>query len=79
VTEQEFLYELSEIVGARPGEVALDTELSTLEAWDSVSYLSAMVMIDEKFGVTIDPGTLVNAKSPACLYAALQMIIRRPS
>lgn len=79
MTEQQFISEFSEIVGAAPGEVAPHTELSTLEAWDSVSYLSAMVMIDEKFGVAIGPETLVSAKTPADIYAAVQMILRKAS
>lgn len=79
MTEEQFLSEFSEIVGAAPGEVAPNTELNTLEAWDSVSYLSAMVMIDEKCGVAIGPDTLVNAKTPGDIYAAVQTILRKAS
>jgi acyl carrier protein len=39
------------------------TELSSLETWDSVSYLSTMVLLDERLGVAISPDDLTAAKT----------------
>ena len=64
MTEQEFLAQFTESIGAEPGTIGLDTELDTVEAWDSVGYLAAMTMVDESFGVALNPTRLVNAKTP---------------
>jgi acyl carrier protein len=63
LNRQQFLEEFSEILGVEPGALMPETELSSLETWDSVSYLSTMVLLDEKLGVAITPDELSGAKT----------------
>ena len=61
--KNEFIAEFAEIVDVAPDELKPETELEMLEMWDSVAYLSAMVLIDEELGVTIRPEVLSRAKT----------------
>ena len=61
--KNEFIAEFAEIVDVAPDELKPETELETLEMWDSVAYLSAMVLIDEELGITIRPEVLSRAKT----------------
>lgn len=56
-----------EAIGADPGSIALDTDLSTVEVWDSVAYLAVMTLIDEQMGVPLRPEQLVAAATPASI------------
>lgn len=55
--------EFSEILGVAPADLKPETELISLETWDSVSYLSTMVLLDEKCGVAVAPDLLTAAKT----------------
>ena len=59
MTSEEFLNELAEVLLVEPGTLTPSTELASLETWDSVAYLSVMVMIDDKLGVAM-PGEVLN-------------------
>ena len=61
MNRQQFLEDFSEILGLRAADLTPDTELASLEAWDSVAYLSTMVLLDEKLGVAISPLDLTAA------------------
>ena len=53
--------EFAQIVDVDPKQLSPETELATLEGWDSVAYLSTMVLIDDKLGITLDHESLVEA------------------
>jgi acyl carrier protein len=63
LNKQSFLEEFAEIVGVSTAEITPETQLATLENWDSVSYLSTMVLLDEKLGVAIAPDDLAAART----------------
>ena len=63
MNRQQFLEEFSEILGVSAADLGPSTELSSLETWDSVSYLSTMVLLDEKLGVAISPDELTAART----------------
>jgi len=67
LTDSEFLEQFTEVIGADPGSVQLDTDLNTVEVWDSVAYLSVMTLVDEHFGVMLAPDSLVGATTPAAI------------
>lgn len=67
MTDSEFLSQFVEAIGADPGSIALDTDLSTVEVWDSVAYLAVMTLIDEQMGVPLRPEQLVAAATPASI------------
>ena len=63
MSDQEFLTGFSEVVGSDAAGLSLDTELRTLEGWDSVAYLGTTVLIEEKMGVAIPPDVLVDSST----------------
>lgn len=63
MTVEEFSAEFAEMLGINAGELNSQTDLTALQEWDSVAYLSAMVLIDEKLGVSIRPDVISEAKT----------------
>ena len=63
MTRAEFIREFADIVNVGPGELKPETSMESLESWDSVAYLSAMVLIDEKLGLTVRPEVLSRART----------------
>jgi acyl carrier protein len=61
MTDSDFLQFFADAVGAGEGTVQMDTELSSLEGWDSVAYLSTMTFLDENLGVAVTPDQLLEA------------------
>ncbi len=62
MTRDEFTKDFAELLNLEPGGLTPETDLTTLEDWDSVAYLSVMVMIDEKLGIQVRPDLLSSAK-----------------
>ena len=71
MTTEEFLADFAEILDVKPTSLTPDTDLRTIETWDSVAYLSTMVLIDEKCGVAISPEVLVESQKVSDLLAAI--------
>jgi acyl carrier protein len=74
MTRDEFTKEFADLLNLRPEQLTPETDMTQLTDWDSVSYLSAMVLIDERLGIQVRPdllsgaktfGTILNAVSPA--------------
>ena len=63
MTETDFLQFFAEAVGSPEGSISLETELSTLEGWDSVAYLSTMTYLDEQTGNAVSPDQLLEART----------------
>jgi acyl carrier protein len=61
--KKRFLKEFADMLGMTAADLTPSTQLSGLENWDSVSYLSTMVLLDEKAGVTISPDDLIAART----------------
>lgn len=72
MTREDFTREFSEILSVDPHQLTLDTDLTEIPEWDSVAYLSAMVLIDEKLAIIIRPDALSNAKTFGDIIAAVQ-------
>jgi acyl carrier protein len=64
VSDAEFLAAFADTIGVAPGEVAMTTRLKNLDLWDSVAYLSVMVLLDDKMGVALNPEALLGAETP---------------
>jgi acyl carrier protein len=73
---EEFTREFAEMLGIDPGELQSDTDLTALPEWDSVAYLSAMVLIDDKLAIAIRPELLSNAKTFGEILAAVQTALQ---
>ena len=61
MTNEEKIAILEEIMEVEEGTLTTETLLSNIEEWDSVSFLSFMAMMDEKFGKTVT-GSEIKAK-----------------
>ena len=61
--KKQFLEEFADMLGVSAAELTPSTQLSSLENWDSVAYLSTMVLLDEKVGVAISPDDLTSART----------------
>jgi len=53
MTEKEFIAEFAEMFEISPAELQPETELAMIPMWDSVAYLSSMLLIDEKLGMAV--------------------------
>ena len=72
MSDQEFLDAFADAIGASPGQVKMTTNLRDLDVWDSVAYLSTIVLLDEKLGIAMSPDDLVNAQTPADILNAVR-------
>jgi acyl carrier protein len=63
MTKDEFTKEFAELLNLQPDQLTPETDLTEIEDWDSVAYLSAMVMIDEKLGIQVRPDLISSAKT----------------
>lgn len=61
MTNDEKIAILEELMELDEGTLTQETLLSNIEEWDSVSFLSFMAMMDEKFGKTVT-GSEIKAK-----------------
>jgi acyl carrier protein len=71
MTKTDFMREFEEMLGHPPGSLTAETEMLSLEHWDSVDYLSAMVLIDEKLSVRVQPELFSNAQTFGEILAAV--------
>jgi acyl carrier protein len=62
VKKNEFLRLMEEAVEADAGTITCDDAIESIEGWDSVAIISFIAMVDEKFGVTISPKKIEDAK-----------------
>ena len=54
MSEQEKISLLEEIMDVEPGTLHLEDELEDFEEWDSLSILTYITTLNEKFGKSID-------------------------
>jgi acyl carrier protein len=60
---KQFIEEFADMLGITAADLTPSTQLSSLENWDSVAYLSTMVLLDEKVGIAISPDDLTAART----------------
>ena len=66
-----FLEKFIEILDTED-EVTMNSVLSELEEWDSLSIVSFLAMANSVYGKKIKPDTIVSAKTVRDLYALVQ-------
>lgn len=54
--EKKFLSLLTDVIEANEGELTPSTRFRDLKNWDSIKFLSVLVMIDEEYDVIIEGG-----------------------
>lgn len=73
----EFLLSLDELLELKPGTVKGSESLDSFEGWDSLAVISFMALVDEHFGVSLQPRKLAECKTVADLMALLGDRIRQ--
>ena len=63
MTREEFIAEFAAVLDVSPAALTPETEMKSLENWDSVAYLTVMVLIDDKLGVAVGPDVISNAQT----------------
>ena len=54
---------MAEIFGVKREEINDDSGMNNMEAWDSLSHLQLIAMIEERFGISIDTDNLMKMTS----------------
>ena len=70
MTNEEKIALLEELMEVDEGTLTPETLLSNIEEWDSVSFLSFMAIMDEKFGKVVT-GSEIKAKETIADLMAL--------
>jgi acyl carrier protein len=63
MTRDDFSREFAEMLNIDAASLAPETELASLPEWDSVAYLSTLVLIDDKLAFQIRPDTIAAAQT----------------
>ncbi len=63
MTKDTFTRDFAEMLLISPDGLRPETDMTALAEWDSVGYLAAMVLIDDKLGIQIRPDVLSGAKT----------------
>jgi acyl carrier protein len=76
VTRDEFIREFAALLDVDPGQLQPGTDLKSIQTWDSVAYLSAMVLIDEQLGIILRPEALSKAATFQDIVQAVEPAFR---
>lgn len=71
MTKQEFLLEMDELVEEAAGTLNGSEDLRDLEGWSSLTVMGFIAMVDEKFGMSVQPNRIAEAETVDDLAALL--------
>jgi acyl carrier protein len=71
MTRTQFVTQFAEILNVPATELTPERAMTSIESWDSVMLLSAMVFIDSELGLTIRPEKLSSAATFGDILAAV--------
>lgn len=72
MTNEEKIAVLEDLMEVDEGTLTPETLLSNIEEWDSVSFLSFMAMMDEKFGKVVTGSEIKTKETIADLMALME-------
>lgn len=72
MTNEEKIAVLEDLMEVDEGTLTSETLLSNIEEWDSVSFLSFMAMMDEKFGKVVTGSEIKTKETIADLMALME-------
>ena len=73
MTREDFLLEMDEILGLRPGTLRGHEKLEDLENWDSTALISLIVLAESHNSVRISPDQIVGCSTVADLLRLAQV------
>ena len=68
---ENFLNQMAELLEV--DSVILQDEITSFDAWDSLTSLSIIALVDDEFSVTISAQDIINAKTIEGLYQLIQL------
>jgi len=72
MNQPEFLCELDDLFDEEPGSVTPSTQFRDLAAWDSLTFLGLIALVDEQYGITLVPETVLACTTIGDLVAVVQ-------
>ena len=63
MNEKEFVVDMEELLEVDPGSLKVAVELTSLEQWDSLAFVSFLAMADSKYGIKVVPSELRQCKT----------------
>jgi acyl carrier protein len=69
--KNEFLLLLDELLELEPGTVKGSETLDSLESWNSLAVISFMALVDERFGVSLQPRQIAASTTVSDLVGLL--------
>lgn len=73
MNRQEFLMQMDEILGLKPGTLRGDEKLEDLKNWDSTALISLIVVAEANNNVAIAPDQVVGCSTVADLLRLAQV------
>ena len=67
----EFLLSLDELLELEPGSVKGSETLDSLEGWNSLAVISFMALVDEHFGISLQPRQIAGCSTIVDLVGLL--------
>lgn len=71
VQEKEFLSLLDELLELEQGALKGSATLESIEGWNSLAVISFMALVDERFGVSVQPRQIAKCTTVADLVGLL--------
>lgn len=68
----EFLLLLDDLIEAEPGTLQEETQLEGLEGWDSLAVVGLIALVDEHFGLTLNPKAISACRRVGDVVALVQ-------
>jgi acyl carrier protein len=63
VTKKELIEMLEEIVEAEPNTLTGEERLEDLQSWDSLAVVNFIAVVDENFGLTLEPKKIMESET----------------
>lgn len=67
-----FLEQMKDVLNIEDRDLALDDNFREYDEWDSLAYLSTIAMIDDEYGVVIDPNIFKTLNTLADIVKAIE-------
>ena len=71
--QQDFHRQLEELFESDSGTVSAKDVLKDIEGWSSLTFLGLIAMLDQEYGVTLAPSTILACNTVADLQAAVEV------
>ena len=73
MNKSSFLAVLHELFEADAGTIHSTSVLQDIPGWSSLTFIGLIAMIDEEFGITVTPGTILKCRTVADLLNAVEV------